>query len=311
MREPNFFIVGAPKCGTTAMYNYLSQHPDIFMPEVKEPHFFGSDIYAPYFIRDKEKYLSIFSKAKNEKRVGEASVWSLYSKHAASEIKACYPDASIIIMLRNPVDMIYSYHSQRLYNCTEDITDFEAALEAEGQRKQSLLLPKFPYPIHGLFYREIAKYTDQVERFLKVFDHKQVKIIIFDDFKANTNQSYKELLQFLEVDANFQPEIKVVNPNKLPRSTGFKKLLKQPPLPLQLIIRALLPSKTLRTKLRTEILKRNIKYVSRPPMNSQLRQRLQEEFFEDIERLSKLLNRDLTHWTTQQKLQSASNSLIK
>lgn len=297
MREPNFFIVGAPKCGTTAMYSYLSQHPDIFMPEIKEPHFFGSDLYAPYFIRNKEKYLSIFAEAKNEKRVGEASVWSLYSKCAADEIKALYPDASIVIMLRNPVDMIYSYHSQRLYNCTEDITDFQSALEAETQRKQNLLLPEFPYPIHGLFYREIAKYTDQVERFLKVFAHQQVKIIIFDDFKADTKQSYKELLQFLEVDDSFQPVIEIVNPNKLPRSTKFKKLIKQPPLPLQILVRTLLPSKNLRNKLRMEVFNYNLKYTSRPSMDSQLRQQLQEEFAEDIKRLSDLLGRDLTHWT--------------
>lgn len=85
MRNPDFFIVGAPKSGTTAMYKYLKQHPDIFMPEVKEIHFFGTDLNSPWFIRDKEKYLSSFSNAKGEKRIGEASAWYLYSKNAADD----------------------------------------------------------------------------------------------------------------------------------------------------------------------------------------------------------------------------------
>jgi len=147
MRTPDFFIVGAPKCGTTAMSDYLRQHPEIYMPQRKEPHFFGSDLDAPYpyFIRDKEQYFSLFAEAKDEKRVGEASVWYLYSKRAAFEIKEFCPTASIIIMLRNPVDMIYSLHSQRLFTGNEDIPDFEEALEAEEDRKRGLRIPSRTY----------------------------------------------------------------------------------------------------------------------------------------------------------------------
>src|SRR3989339_415720 len=136
MRKPDFFIVGAPKSGTTAMCTYLKQHPEIFMPEKKESHFFGTDLNSPRFIRDKKIYLSLFSKAKDERRVGESSVWYLYSKKAASEIKEFSPSASIIIMLRNPVDMLYSQHSQFLYNGNEDIACFEEALNAEQDRRR-------------------------------------------------------------------------------------------------------------------------------------------------------------------------------
>ncbi len=114
------------------MYDYLKQHPEIFMPERKEPNFFGTDLgLSPYFIRDEKEYLSLFSGARNEKRVGEASVLYLFSKLAATEIKECNPAASIIIMLRNPVDMIHSLHSQYVYNGWEDIVEFEAALDSE------------------------------------------------------------------------------------------------------------------------------------------------------------------------------------
>ncbi|NLF38083.1 sulfotransferase, partial [bacterium] len=105
MRLPDFFIVGAPKSGTTALHAYLGRHPSIFVPARKEPHFFGSDIVSPAFVRDRDAYLSLFAGATTEARVGEASIWYLYSKRAAREIKEFNPDARIIIMLRNPVDM--------------------------------------------------------------------------------------------------------------------------------------------------------------------------------------------------------------
>jgi len=127
MRKPDFFIVGAPKCGTTALYRFLSQHPEIFLPKVKEVHFFGSDLYLPGYVPDTEKYLRLFANARDETRVGEASVWYLYSKVSAAEIKHFAPEASILIMLRNPVDMIHSLHSQLQYVGVERIKGFESA----------------------------------------------------------------------------------------------------------------------------------------------------------------------------------------
>src|SRR5438093_1590857 len=112
IRLPTFFIVGAPRCGTTALYTYLRQHPDLFLPENKEPHFFGSDLYHPGFVRNLDEYLSLFLEAGNKKRAGEASVWYLYSRNAAAEIMAFCPSARIIAMLRNPVDMMYSNYCQ-------------------------------------------------------------------------------------------------------------------------------------------------------------------------------------------------------
>src|SRR5436190_21521408 len=111
MKTPNFFIVGAPKCGTTAMYEFLKQHPQIFMTR-KEVDFFGSDLYMKERIRDESAYLQLFAAATDEFRVGEGSVWYLYSKRAAAEIKRFVSDARIIIQLRDPTDMIYSLHSE-------------------------------------------------------------------------------------------------------------------------------------------------------------------------------------------------------
>ena len=118
------------------MHYYLKEHPEIFMPEVKEPHFFGTDLVSPRFIRDKEKYLSLFSAAENQKRVGESSIYYLYSKIAAAEIHKFSPTARIIIMLRNPVDMIYTLHSEHLFCGDENITNFKKALMAEESHSE-------------------------------------------------------------------------------------------------------------------------------------------------------------------------------
>jgi len=134
MRRPNFFIVGAPKCGTSALFAYLNQHPQVFMAHLKELHFFGTDVRYPAR-PTLDQYLLHFAKAREELRVGEASTSYLFSQSAAQEIRAFNPAARIVIMLRNPVDMMYSLHSEMLYWLNEDIEDFEAALEAEEKRK--------------------------------------------------------------------------------------------------------------------------------------------------------------------------------
>src|SRR5665647_751711 len=113
LKRPDFFIVGAPKCGTTAMNNYLAQHPDVFMAQ-KEIHYFGSDLKMRVKVSESE-YLNYFQNAEEKKLIGEASVWYLFSEKAAAEIKAFSPQAKIIIMLRDPIDVLHSLHSQHLF----------------------------------------------------------------------------------------------------------------------------------------------------------------------------------------------------
>jgi len=295
MRRPDFFIVGAPKCGTTAMQDYLGQHPDIFMPEMKEAHFFGADLDAPVFFRDEKKYLALFTKAQNERRVGEASVYYLYSKRAATEIKAFAPDASIIAMLRNPVEMIYSLHSQRLYNGNEDIEDFEAALDAEEDRKRGLRLPKDRHLLAGLFYRDVAKYSDQLQRYIETFGREKLKVIIFDELKRNTAEVYKDTCLFLGVDPTFNPLIRVINGNKGVRSVTYRNIIFRPSV-LRTVARRVIPD-TPRRKIIKVLERVNLKYEERPPMNPELKQRLKEEFRPEVEKLSHLLGRDLTYWS--------------
>jgi hypothetical protein len=295
MKKPDFFLVGAPKCGTTAMYQFLSQHPDIFLPESKEVHFFGTDLYSPHYSRDREKYLALFAGATNEKRVGEGSVWYLYSKLASNEIKEFCPTAGILIMLRNPVDMIYSLHGHRLYINSEDIEDFAAALDAEEDRKNGLRLPANPYPIAGLFYREVGKYADQVQRYFEAFGRKQVKVILYDDFKIDPASACREVFSFLGVLPTFPLEISVINASKKIRSRTLAAFLDPPPPLAQKVARALTSSE-MRHKLFRTVRGMNTEHRPRQPLPLDLRRRLQNHFAPDVQRLSELLGRDLSRW---------------
>jgi len=295
MRKPDFFIVGAPKCGTTAMNDYLRQHPEIFLPHKKEIHFFGSDLVFHKPRVTKEEYLSHYRAVREEKRIGEAAVWYLYSTRAAAEIKEFSAEASIIIMLRNPVEMMYSMHGQRLYNDNENIRDFAEALAAEEERKQGRRLYENASNLMGFFYRDIARYTQQVQRYFEVFGCDKVQVIIFDDFKSDTPRAYRATCEFLGVDPHFRPEFTVINPSKIVHNEALRSFLRYPPPPASWLLK-LLQHSPVRLGFRRRLRSLNTKYAPRPPMNPELKRRLQAEFLAEVQQLSELLGRDLTHW---------------
>jgi Sulfotransferase domain len=291
--RPNFFIVGAPRCGTTAMYEFLRQHPDVFMPYRKEPVYFGADLHKrpPYL--DESGYLKLFAGSHGERRLGEATVWYLYSKTAPHEIKAFAPDARIIIMLRNPVDMIHSLHQLWLSTANEDITDFEEALAAEDDRRQGRRLPAHVRRPEGLQYHALGRYTEHVERWLGVFGRDAVKNIIFDDFKADPAGVYREAAEFLGVDPTFQPDFAIVNANKGFRSERLRRITSSGRF---VASASRLPGPAAHA-LRRALTRVNMRPRARTSLSPELRRRLTREFAADIERLAHLLGRDLGAWT--------------
>ena len=199
-RVPDFFIVGAPKAGTTAMYEYLRTHPDLYLPERKELRFFGSDLD----IRDRqqltaEQYLAYFAPAPADALIGTAYVWYLYSRLAAEEIALFSPDARIIAMLRNPVSMLPALHGEHLANGNEDISDFTAALDAEPERRAGRRIPPHAHLPQGLWYTDVPRYAEQLERYFAVFGRDRVRVILFDDFVADIPATFRETLDFLGV----------------------------------------------------------------------------------------------------------------
>ena len=291
---PNFFIVGAPKCGTTSLHEYLQRHPDVFMPFYKEPHFFGSDLQGSRFrqFRDQpERYLKLFRDARGEKRIGESSPWYLASRCAAEEIYAYDPRAKIIIMLRNPVDMMYSMWSQFRYSGNEQIETFEDALAAEPERRQGKCIRRAAHCISGLYYRDMARFSGQVQRYFDRFGSENVKVIIFDDFKTDTAATYRTVLNFLDIDSQFETTFDVVNPNKEVRlewlqklivSSGFSLMLLKDRLTYLATTHSLVPF-TYRTRAVRGVIAVYTKYEQRSPLTPELRKTLSLEFQLEID----------------------------
>lgn len=293
---PDFFIVGAPKSGTTAMYEYLRQHPSLFLPERKELRFFGIDLD----IRDRaarpvEEYLSFFSAAAETQRVGTAYVWYLYSKTAAAEIRRCAPNAQIIVMLRQPADMLYALHSEHLSNGNEDIRDFEEALAAEPDRREGIRIPIHAHLAQGLLYSEIPLYVDQLQRYFDEFGRDRVLVILYDDFARDTARAYRETLRFLKVRDDLTPEFEVINPNKRVRSEMIRHFLARPPELPRRIIRAASPA-LFRRWLFERVVRLNVTRPPRTPLAAGTREDLNRLFRAEVSRLGDLLGRDLHHW---------------
>ena len=295
---PNFFVVGAPKAGTTSMDYYLSQHPDIFIPHRKEVHYFGSDLTKKehwFFVLKEQAYLKLFEKGAGYKRVGESSVMYLFSKQAAKEIKAFSPSARIIIMLRNPVEMMYSQFSHLLWACYEEKKDFVTALEAEEQREKGLDIPTHAMLVEALFYRKQARLAEQIERYFDVFGRENVKIILFDDFKKNSALEYEKTLDFLGVGSHREVDFRIANRNKVVRSRFLMKKIFMPPKPVYRLL-MLLPDKPRTLFLEKICVRLNTKMEPRQELDPALKKSLVHEYIPEVKKLSHLIGRDLGHW---------------
>jgi hypothetical protein len=213
MKKPNLFIVGKQKSGTTALYDMLKQHPKIFLSSPKEPNFFAKDFHRKKEnFRDKKEYLKLFAKVNDEKIIGEASSNNLYSEVAVKGIKKFNPDAKIIILLREPVEFLRSLY-QELFH-VEQAKNLKEALELEDIRKEGHKIKTKIQIIPTLFYSKRVKYARQVKRFVDNFPNKNIKVIIFEDFKKDNLKTYKEICEFLGVGGDFRPEIRKKNAAK-------------------------------------------------------------------------------------------------
>ena len=229
MKNPNLFIVGAPKCGTTFLYHYLKKHPDIYFPEFKEPHYFGSDLIrrnGAYNLSLRE-YKNLFSTEK--KVIGEASTFYLFSKKAAQEIYNFNPHSKIIIMLRDLVDLVHSLHSQFVFSGDEVIDNFNEALELEESRLNGNKIPNQTTVVNKLFYTSnILSLPDNIQSYINFFGKENVKFIHLNDIKNNPSKVYSETLDFLNVDTNFIfSNYVAINRNKTYRSKFIRDFIKK------------------------------------------------------------------------------------
>jgi sulfotransferase family protein len=297
--KPNFFIAGAPKCGTTALYEYLRSHPQVFMPELKEPHFFSNDLITYHFVKNLAEYNQLFEEATSQHvRVGEASASYLLSTAAIPAIRKFNPDAKIIAMFRNPIDMVYSFHSQLLYWSQESEDDFETAWRLQECRRNGLHVPRTCREPFWLQYREIGRFGTQVQRLLSVFPPDQVKLILYDDFAVSPQRIYDEVIDFFGLTHDNRAEFPRINENKRARLSWLRDFYRKPP-PLLLggyrRFKHTAVGKHL-TSLKEWIIDINTVRERRPPLSPEFRAELVETFREEVALLSRILDRDLSHW---------------
>jgi sulfotransferase family protein len=304
-RVPDFFIVGHEKCGTTALFKMLRRHPQIFMPEHKEPRFFSREarISQPGGKRDGvrprtlEDYLALFAPAAPGQLVGEASPQYLRSPHAAQRIAEHRPDARIVAILREPASYLLTAHSQYVHSGIETERDLRKALALEDQRREGRQLPPALPAVSWLMYAEHVRYVEQLRRFHAEFPAEQVLVLIYDDYRRQNIDSVRSVMRFLGVDADIpiEPivtkggEVKAVRfmpLHGLSRTLRRARDRPQSAGPVARTVSALAPR-------RAQLLWKHLVYTVPPPPDQQLLRELRQRFKPEVQALSDYLDRDL------------------
>lgn len=295
---PEFIILGAQKAGTTALYRYLRQHPDVFMPEVKEPGFFAfaddpldyrnaegnPTSICSYTVTDAEAYERLFEDG-NEKTTGEATTLYLHSEEAVSHIQRHVPHAKLVAVLRHPVDRAYSAYMHAVRKGQEPIDNFEKALDAEHRRIRDGW---------GFMWRyeTLSRYAGPVRRYLEAFDREQVRIYLFEEFVESPSAVVKDVYDFIGCDPGFEPNTDVqYNASGVPKRRWLEQFLGQQHTAKE-ILKPLMPE-SIRKRVAVWLRNRNLE---KPGLSSDARQRLTRRFEDDIYELQALLDRDLGHW---------------
>lgn len=233
MDKPNFFIAGAPKSGTSAIVNYLSQHPNVFISNPKEPLFFATD----YNFRPITKfgdYINLFSSSKPmHYRIGEGSSWYFYSSDAFTNILNSAPDSKIIIILRNPVDLILSLHQHWLHALVEDQKDFTTAWNLQDERQSGLFIPKHCRDKRFLHYRELGSLDKYLPNLLENFPSNQVLVLIYEEFFNDIQNQFQKVLKFLDLNDTVDINFKIVNDAQVFRNDHLRKVLCKTPMSIR------------------------------------------------------------------------------
>lgn len=306
VKTPNFLIVGAAKSGTSALWHYLKQHPEVYMVARKHTRFFAYDVEypdfsglapkdpgSPYSVVDLEDYHALFDGVTEEKAVGEISWTYLYRPEAPGRIhgytREYAPEMKLIVILRHPADRAYSHYRQNFKAGREPITDFVRALEEEETRVRDGWWPEFHYIQVGLYFAQLKRYLD-------LFDRSRVKIYLHEDFESDPKGFLRDVLRFLEVDDTFTPEAFVrYNSAGMPRNRALHLFLQKLKVARPVIERFIPEGQRRRiVRIGSDLHKRNL---VRPELLSVLRRTVTEEYFrEDILRLQDLIDRDLSSW---------------
>jgi hypothetical protein len=292
MKKPNFFIIGAPKCGTTSIAAWLSEHPQVFMSRPKEPHHFNTD--SRRSVTKRSEYERLFRGAtERHVAVGEASVWYLESRTAVTAIEEYADSPKYVVCLRNPVEMAPSLHEQQVHNGNEDVYDFHTAWNLSDQRLDGTDVPWRcrDEPRH-LAYKQMGTLGRQCERLLAAIPPGRIHIVLLDDLRADPGMVYRQLLGFVGLDDDGRSEFPTYNSAKIRRFGLLHEATRLAGAVKRRVGLGRLPS----IGLLDRVSRWNTQYRPRPPLAESVLDELRNFFRNDVAVLSGLLNRDLTHW---------------
>lgn len=301
--HPDFMIIGAGKSGTTALFKYLQQHPNVFMPRVKEPDFFAVEgqtpvdpkddpemlYYYPQAIYNADEYLELFNEAGDHVKTGEASTMYMYKPGAPERIKKYKPDVKMIAIFRNPAERLYS----RYLHLARDGQEPQGPLENMFD-KSTIWWRRHDLLFEGFFHQHLSKFFD-------LFEKDQLKIFLYEDLKNDTQRVIKEIYQFIGVDDSFQPETGIRYNESGIIKNKFKDYIIGNRSLIRRSVEAVAPGfvQNLRDNPRWQKKVKDLrrKNLERPQMSKELKQRIIDEIYkEDILKFQTLINRDLSHW---------------
>ena len=309
-RFPDFFLIGAPRCGTTALSNYLADNPQVCFSRPKEPHYFS--LFAPRISsRDNletaylARYFSHYQQS--HKAIGEGSVSYLYSADALRRILSLNPNAKFVAILRNPLDMLASYHLRMRFTLMEDAEDFATAWSLQKTRARGERIPKHCLDPRLLMYQEVASFGMQIERLYELVGRDRALVLLFDDLVRDPLSVYKQALTFIGIEYDGRTSFQRKLGSRIYRHRWLQRLLYAPLASkahvadtLHLIWKMNLKKKNTGRKSRLERLARWNTIKTRPaPLAPDVKLMLRETLADDVAKLSNLLQRDLSHWLAE------------
>jgi hypothetical protein len=305
-RMPDSFIVGHHKSGTTALYEMLARHPQVFMSPIKEPRFLAEDM-RPRFQSERghslpqtlEEYMSLFAQAAPGQRAGEATPSYLLSHTAASRIAELRPDARVIALLREPAAFLHSLHLQLVRSHVESEKDLREALALEPRRRQGKRIPPASHLPQLLLYSEHVRYAEQLARYRALFPPEQVLVLIFEEFRRDNQRVLREVLRFLDVDETYQlEELHPKRTTHAMRSQQLDELMRTvtqgssaPARAARATVKALAPRRLRRGAFRT--VRRNAVLERAALPDERLMRELRLRFKGEVEAVGEHLGRDL------------------
>jgi hypothetical protein len=294
LKLPNFLIIGAARSGTTSLYYYLNQHPEIFMPKgVKEPSFFSfknqnlknyinfSPAYREQITTTHLDYQKLFEDVNNEIAIGEASNAYMYYRPTASTIKKYLPDVKVIAILRNPIERAFSHFVTNVMHNRESENDFEKAVLAEQSRIENNWEWGYHYINVGFYYRQLKEYFD-------LFERNKIHICLHHEFKANPKLVLKDIFSFLKVKTNYIPDLSYTHSvSGLPKNNNYYFFYRNINYVKFFI------SEKLYYNLKENLRK---KAFSKPIISINTKNKLKRIYQNDIEKLELLIEKDLSVW---------------